>query len=70
MDVSEKIGKVVIQARQSLPLFCSLLSLILRWKCVKSLIVIKIVPQMNFEEEWGKLDTENSVKRQLWTKYI
>ena len=25
---------------------------------------------MNFEEEWGKLDAENSVKRQLWTKYI
>ena len=39
-------------------------------KCVKSLIVTIIVPKMNFEGAWGKLQAENYFQRQSWKKYM
>ena len=30
----------------------------------------QIVPQMNFEGEWGKLEAENCFQRESWTKYM
>ena len=63
-SLSEKIGKVVIQLRQNLVLFCRLVSPILSLKSVKSLIVTNIVPKMNFEVAWGNLEAENFFRRQ------
>ena len=70
MELSEKIGKVAIQVRQNLALFGSLVFLILSWKCMKSLIGIKIVPKTTFGRAWGILQAENCVWRKSWTKYM
>ena len=70
MDLTEKIGKVAIQVRQNLALFSCLISLTLSWKCVKNLILTKIVLQIKFEGEWGKLEAENCFQRESWTKYM
>ena len=70
MDLNKEIGKGDIEVRQNLALFCNLVSLILSWKCVKSLIVTKIVSKRNFKGELGNLEAENCFQRQSWTKYI
>ena len=70
MDLNEQIGKVVIQGRQKFGIFCSLVSLILSWKCVKSFTVTKIVPKIIFEGAWGKLEAESCFQRQSRTKYM
>ena len=70
MDLSEKIRQVVIQVGQKLAVFGCLVSLILSWKFVKSLLVTKIVPKMNFGVFWGKLVAENVFQRQSRTKYM
>ena len=70
LDLSEKIGKVVIEVRQNLALFRNLVSLILSWNCVKRLIVTKLVQKINFEGTWGKLKAKNCFQRQSWTKYM
>ena len=70
VELSEMIGKVAIQVRQNLALLCSLVFLILSWKCVKSIIMIKIVPKTTLGGAWGKLQAGNCVRRQSWTKYM
>ena len=70
MDLSEKIRQVVIQVGQKLAVFSCLVSLILSWKCAKSLLVTKIVPKMNLGGFWGKLVAENIFQRQSRTKYM
>ena len=70
LDLSEKIGKVVIEVRQNLALFCNLVSLILSWNGVKRLIVTKLVQKINLEVTWGKLEAKICFQRQSWTKYM
>ena len=59
MDLTEKIGKVVIQVRQNLALFSRLVSITLSWNCVKSLIVTKIVSKLNSEGACGKSEAKH-----------
>ena len=54
------IGKEVKQLTQNLALFCSLVSLILSWNCVKSLISTNIVQKINLEGTWGELEAKRS----------
>ena len=64
------IGEVVIQVKQNLALFCSIVSLILSWNSVKSFTVRKVFPKMKFEEEYGKLEADKCFQKESWTKYM
>ena len=55
-DVSRKNGKVLI--------------LILRWNCIKGLIVIKFVKNVNLEVAWTELKAKNCLQGQPWTKFL
>ena len=56
--------------RQILALFCNLIAPILRYTCVKSLRVTKIVKEIKFEGVWGKLEAKDYFQRQSFTKYL
>ena len=70
MDLNKEIGKGDIEVRQNLALFCNLVSLILSWNCVKSLVVTKITPKKKFRGAWGNLGAEHGFQRQSWKKYM
>ena len=49
--------------------FYNLVALILRWNCVKRLIVTKIVQKINFDEDLSELEAKHCFQRQSLTKF-
>ena len=58
------------QVKQTLSLLCIFVTVILDENYVKGLSVTKIVKQIKFEGDWGKLEAKYFFQRQSWAKYM